>query len=538
MASANITRFLSNQAQDNPRRTALKTPLRHEGEKIVYENKTFQELEAETNAAALYLRKQGIQKNTKVLLAVKPGLELILITFALFKLGAVPVIIDPGMGLRNLLSCIKNSQPRALIGIPFSQIISLVFFTTFSSIKKRIWVTKRFKKNISPFIEKPFSAVESNPEDLAAILFTSGSTGAPKGVCYEHGMFEAQVAQLQKHYSIEPGEIDLPMLPIFALFNPALGMTTVIPEINPSRPATVDPEKIVKAIKQNKVTNSFGSPTLWRIIADYCEANNVTLPSIKRILMAGAPVHPELFRRYKKIIPNGEIHSPYGATESLPVSSISGNEVLEHTAKLTEAGCGTCVGRAFPDIEIRIIQIDDDPISELTPDIELGKNEIGEIIVRGPVVTKEYYNQKNATSRAKIKDGQTFWHRMGDLGYIDNKNRLWFCGRMIERVDTDDKLYLTDCCEAIFNRHPQVARSALITINFNNVNAPAIVIEREKQFQSKCKETLAKELLVLASAYTATSEIKHIFFHDAFPVDVRHNAKIHRLTLAKNFNKT
>ena len=110
------------------------------------------------------------------------------------------------------------------------------------------------------------------PGELAAILFTSGSTGAPKGVCYEHGMFDAQVRLIRETYGIEPGEVDLPLLPIFALFNPALGMTSVIPEIDPRHPARADPAKIVQAIRQEKVTNSFGSPTLWRKVAEYCRA--------------------------------------------------------------------------------------------------------------------------------------------------------------------------------------------------------------------------------------------------------------------------
>lgn len=535
--SSNITRFLKYQADRNPQLIALKTPIRHSGDKILYAEKSFSQLETQTNAAALYLETNGIQKNTKVLLAVKPGLELILITFALFKLGAIPVVIDPGMGIKNLIKCIKSAQPSALIGIPFSQIISHLFFNTFSCLKKRIWIKKNFTHKISKFENLPFKVVDSKSDDLAAILFTSGSTGPPKGVCYEHGMFEAQVNLLRKHYKIEEGEVDLPMLPIFALFNPALGMTTVIPEINPSRPATVDPYKIVTAIKQNNITNSFGSPTLWKIIAKYCEEKNVTLPSLKRILMAGAPVPPDLIRRYKKIIPNGKVHSPYGATEALPITSISGNEVLNSTAELTVAGQGTCVGHTFPHIEVKIIAIDDNPIRNYSTDLELDNGQVGEIIVKGPVVTKEYYNLPEATHNSKIKDGNTFWHRMGDLGYLDNENRLWFCGRMAERVDTDEKTFLTDCCEAIFNRHPSVARSALIALTSDSTIQPGIVIEIDKHAKKVSTQSLLAELRKLAKSNSTTQEIKHFFFLNSLPVDVRHNAKIHRLTLSQLFSK-
>jgi hypothetical protein len=105
-------------------------------------------------------------------------------------------------------------------------------------------------------------------------------------------MFDAQVGLIRDTYGIEPGEVDLPLLPIFALFNPALGMTSVIPEMDPRHPARADPAKIVQAIRQERVTNSFGSPTLWRKVAQFCSERNVTLPTLRRVLCAGAPVHP------------------------------------------------------------------------------------------------------------------------------------------------------------------------------------------------------------------------------------------------------
>jgi acyl-CoA synthetase (AMP-forming)/AMP-acid ligase II len=287
------------------------------------------------------LTTQGVRRGDRVLVMVRQGLPLIAAAFALFKLGAVPVIIDPGMGRQSFLACVTRSQPRVLLGIPLAQVMSHVFRAALKSVEIRVWVsgsaTARLGRE-SQISNLKSEIVASAATDLAAVLFTSGSTGAPKGVCYEHGMFEAQVRLVRDTYGITPGEVDLPMLPIFALFNPALGMTTVVPEIDPSRPATVDPAKIVRAIQQEKVTNTFGSPTLWRIISDHCLRNNLTLPSVKRVLMAGAPVPPSLFADLQKILPNGTAHSPYGATESLPVASISAPEVLNETAAATASG--------------------------------------------------------------------------------------------------------------------------------------------------------------------------------------------------------
>src|SRR5690606_34747712 len=199
------------------------------------------------------------------------------------------------------------------------------------------------------------------------------------------------------------GEVDLPMLPIFALFNPALGMTTVVPEIDPSKPATVDPAKVVQAIRQCGVTNSFGSPALWTKIGAYCVSHDIKLPSLKRILMAGAPVPPALMRQFQGILADGHVHSPYGATEVLPVSSVSDGEVLGFAAERSARGEGTCVGKVLPGVEARILATSDGVLSAGDLERPLPPGEIGEIVVTGPSVTKAYDALPEATALAKIE---------------------------------------------------------------------------------------------------------------------------------------
>lgn len=488
---------------------------------------------------------RGVKQGDRTLVMVRQGLPLIAAAFALFKLGAVPVIIDPGMGRKHFLACVAASRPRVLLGIPLAQVMSRVFRGAFKSVEVRVWVsgspTARWRRE-AQISDLKFEMAATAATDLAAILFTSGSTGAPKGVCYEHGMFDAQVRLVRDTYRITPGEVDLPMLPIFALFNPALGMTTVVPELDPSRPATVNPEKIVRAIRQEQVTNSFGSPTLWRKIARYCLANQITLPSVRRVLMAGAPVPPALFADLQKILPNGTAHSPYGATESLPVATISAAEVLCETATKTAAGAGTCVGRPVPGIEIKIIAIADTPIATLADAKELPVGEIGEIIVCGSVVTKTYDLLPEATALAKIENRESkiengasgIWHRLGDLGYLDAQGRLWFCGRKAERVEAHDGPLYTEQVEPIFNAHPDVARSALVGTGHDG-RRPAIVIEpvsREVVATPSLRRKLVRELRALGAAHPHTDRIRLTYLHPHFPVDVRHNAKIHRLKLA------
>ena len=507
---------------------------------IDYLTLSFAELDHEVDGWVAKLAARGVDRGDRVLVMVRQGLPLVAAAFALFKLGAVPVIIDPGIGRENFLACVAQSKPRVLLGIPFAQILSHLFRSAFKTVDVRVWLSGSATARLgSEITNHKAEIVNSAPTDLAAVLFTSGSTGAPKGVCYEHGMFDAQVRLVRDAYKIEPGEVDLPMLPIFALFNPALGMTTVVPELDPSRPASVDPEKIIRAIQQEQVTTSFGSPTLWRKIFDHCLAQKITLPSVRRVLCAGAAVPASLWADSAQVLPNGKLHSPYGATEVLPVATLSADEVD------LRPELGALIGRPLPENQVKVIALHDGSLATLVEARELPAGEVGEIIVTGPTVTKEYDQLPAATMAAKIQNpkskvqdlanpsapSDTIWHRMGDAGQIDSSGRLWFCGRIAERIETSAGTVHTEPCEQIFRRHPHVARCALIGLGQRGQQEPALVVQ--SAMGAPAAPLLAQELRRLAQQHPHTAGLRKFYFHPAFPVDVRHNAKIHRLTLAQ-----
>ena len=530
--SANIVQHLDRAAEARPQAAALKVPRgsTRAGD-IDYLTLSFAELRAEVAAWRARLEAAGTAPGDRTLVMVPPGLPLIASVFALFQLGAVPVVIDPGMGRAAFLACVARSQPRRLVGIPLALLLSHLFRGAFRSVGSRILargsLTARLTgPGVAPPVPRP--AWQARPEDLAAILFTSGSTGAPKGVCYEHGMFAAQVDLIRQAYGITPGEIDLPLLPIFALFNPALGMTTVVPELDPRRPAAFNPARIVQAIQQEQVTNSFGSPTLWRRIARHCQEATVTLPSLRRVLCAGAAVPADLWAAAPRFLPRGRLQSPYGATEALPLTTIDHAEVAALGAA---PGGGACVGRPLPGIEVRIIAPAEGPLTAAAVATTRPAGEIGEIIAAGPVVTRAYDGLPDATAHAKILEGGRTWHRLGDCGYLDAAGRLWFCGRRVERVETAGGTLYPEPCEQVFRPHPRVPRCALIGLGERPAQQPALVVEAG--LVGVEADALVAELRTWAAAHPVTAAIRTFFFHPRFPVDVRHNAKIHRLALAR-----
>ena len=503
---------------------------------------TFRQLNEECDRYAWGLSRLGIGRGTRTVLMVRPGLEFFSMTFALFKLGAVPVLIDPGMGKANLISCIEEAAPEAFIAVPIAQAARVLRPHAFRTVRTAVTVGRRWfwggptLARIRETTWREFPCAPTHADDVAAILFTSGSTGTPKGVVYEHGMFDAQVRELRDYYGIREGEVDLPAFPLFALFSLAMGVTIVVPDMDPVHPAQVDPEKFVTEIQTHRVMQSFGSPAIWDRVGRYCAERNVTLPSLMRVLMAGAPVSPAILERVQRALPDAAaVHTPYGATEALPVSSITAREVLNETAALTRVGKGTCVGKVFPGITLRTIRISDDAIPSWDDRLILPRGDIGEIVVKGPVVTRAYYKREQATALAVIPDGHSWWHRMGDIGYLDARDRIWFCGRKADRVQTASGTLFTVPCEAIFNQHPDVFRSALVGIGPAGHQRPVIVIESySDKFPGNAPETarFTDELLRLGAANPLTTGITSVLFHRAFPVDVRHNVKISRDKLA------
>jgi acyl-CoA synthetase (AMP-forming)/AMP-acid ligase II len=303
-----------------------------------------------------------------------------------------------------------------------------------------------------------------------------------------------------------------------------------------TRPAEVDPRNIIEAVEDFAATQAFGSPALWNAVGRYCEEHNVRLPTIKRALSAGAPVPVHVLKRVVRAIhEDGDMHTPYGATESLPVASIAASEVLRETAAKTAQGAGTCVGRRFGGIEWKVIRTSDGPIKTIDEAEELSLGEIGEIIVRGRVVTSEYVTRTEANALHKIRDGEGFWHRMGDVGYLDDSDRFWFCGRKAHRVITDSGTMYTIPCEAIINGHERIYRSALVGAGRPPRQRPVIVAEpwpEHRTTSAQDEAALIAELRALAKSHPNTEAIEDVLLHDSLPVDIRHNAKIFREKLA------
>ncbi|HEY2880848.1 MAG TPA: AMP-binding protein, partial [Pirellulales bacterium] len=409
--SFNVARLLTEMAHAMPNAVAIaeaKHPKcrRRYGEQNLaishagYHTASFAWLDADSSAIAAGLREMGIKPGMRIALLVPPGIDFVSLVFALLKLGAVQVLIDPGMGKQNVLRSLAEVRPEGIISVAFVQALrwllrrklpdatrnvtvhgyglfhsQQMFGETLEQLRQRgarqvagaglkgspgeatlgdaSLVVARSPDRVTASTEGLRTGVHGRPavgdcarsgdlrttEDFqvfaatadapAAIIFTSGSTGPAKGVLYRHGNFDTQVREIRNFYGIEPGGIDVACFPLFGLFNAAMGVTTVFPNMDFTRPAKVDPRNIVAAITDWQATQSFASPAVWNLVGKHCEVNHIQLPSLRRVFSCGAPVAAHVLRRMKSCIASdGEMFTPYGATEALPVASISASEVV------------------------------------------------------------------------------------------------------------------------------------------------------------------------------------------------------------------
>lgn len=552
---ANLCRHLAHAAKTIPSELAVAVQKNQRG-KLHYSEISFANLHQQSDQIAFALMAYGLKPGMKAVLMVTPSIEFFALTFALFKAGIVPILVDPGMGIKNLKQCFVESEPDAFIGIPKAHVARLLFSWGKGSVKKLLTVggssllaqliggitLSTLLKRYGVKQAQSFDMVKLADNDMSAILFTSGSTGTPKGVVYSHKMFEAQITALKEDYAIVPGERDLATFPLFSLFGPALGMASIVPDMDASKPIKANPEFIFAAIEKYQCTNLFANPALIEVLGQAGTAKESTfkLNSLKRVISAGAPATLPSIERFTQLLNEDvPILTSYGATESLPLTKIASNDLLA-TSDATDNGGGICVGKPVNGVEITIIEITEQPIDIWQSSLALSANTIGEIVVKGDMVSRQYYHRESATKLAKIQvasieGDNNVRHRMGDLGYIDEQGLLWMCGRKAHRVETEVSTFFSIPCERIFNTHSDVKRTALVAVTIMNKTVPLLCIEltddakNNKPFD---ESALFSQLKVIALGNKQTSAISHFLLHDNFPVDIRHNAKIFREKLA------
>jgi len=506
---------------------------------------TFAQLQSLINRYSSGLIDLGIKKGMKTIIMLRPGPEFLAVVFALLRIGAVPVMIDPAMGTRKMAVALNCVKAEAFIGISRAHLLRLFYPSCFKEVKIKITHGRRWFWGGEKLrdVGKVKGRLQTNNDDrpfvyneTAAIFFTSGSTGVPKGVEYTHRMFLAQIDLMSSHYQFGKGAKDLTTFPLFSLFDAALGVTSVLPSMDFSHPGSADPKKIIDAVSRYGTTHMFASPAILRILTGYAGKIGDRLKTLRIVITGGAPVDIPLLRNVGNILPTeARIHVTYGATEALPMTDVIASDIPQDQEEVTSKGGGICVGRPLPGVDMKIIRITDTAIDQWNDDLELPMGETGEIIVKGRLVSESYFKMPKINSLSKIPcHNGSRWHRTGDMGWIDNYGFLWICGRKSQRVITNETTLFTVACEGIFNRHPMVARTALVGANRGERTIPVLYVETKGRTD---KKKIIAELMELGDVHEHTKNINKFEFIKRFPMDVRHNSKINREKLASRLKR-
>lgn len=515
--------FFINQAKERREALALRIPQRHWG-RLRYEDWTFDQLLILENQIYHFLKNNQVASGERVMLAIPLGALSIAALFALLRLGALPLLIDPGQSLAHMKLILAQGKPDVLLTTPKGWAASVLFANFFPKKINRILLTEKVLGKLNTSFSREATEASSASSALA-ILYTSGSTGAPKGVIYTYEMLLDQLNALKEDYHLEPGSIDYPILPIFALFNPLLGVTTVLPEVKARAPIQSSMSKVWEGIETARPTQSFASPIFWKKLTQYADGKGLKNETFRKIFMAGCSIPEDLLPKIQKIFPNATLQAPYGATEALPLTDAPGNLLYAQMKEHNQIG--TPIGKPLQGIKMHIVE-------EGTL-VEMPRGAIGEITVSGKRVSPAYDGLDLVNHKTKVKDfSGNLFHRMGDLGYQDLQGNFWFCGRLAERIVTKERIFYPDVCERIFLQQSFLERSALIGLTIDGEVQPALIVQIKKHVQLNWEE-IVKKLQIAASSSIHTQGIDKFFKIKKMPVDRRHNAKIHRLKLAEKY---
>lgn len=524
-----LTRFDENAARQPDKAALVFADASGQWQTVTY-RQLWERSQQLTRGLASYQLRPG----SRAVLMIPPSVDFFALAFALLRLGIVAVLVDPAIGLGNVTRCLAQAAPEIFLGSPLTHGLRVLFGWGKPTLRLNLSLShiQQASRKQPPDFQPP-----RLPEDgEMGVIFTSGSTGLPKGAIYSRANFAAQVAMLETTLRLSGEEVDLPAFPIFALIDCLLGVTAVIPDMRFPRPAKVDPRKIIPAIQSYRVDTLFASPVVLARLARYGAEQREKLPSLRRIITAGAPAPVPVLEQFSQLLSDeADLWGVYGSTETLPVTLINSREILSETRFGSEKGAGICIGRPVEGAEVRIVQISDEPIPAWDDSLRLPAGEIGEIVVKGAAVTNRYVGKADYTRLSKIRDadGQII-HRMGDVGYVDGQGRLWYCGRKSHRVLlADGETLFTEQLEGFFNAHPLVYRSALVGVARAGKVEPVLWVELQPSAKRADKSRLRAELLQLAANNPATERIQTILFHPDFPTDVRHNSKIIREKLAR-----
>jgi acyl-CoA synthetase (AMP-forming)/AMP-acid ligase II len=481
----------------------------------------FAELDRAAAAAARGLLEAGVRAGDRVLVLVPVSVPLYAVLIGLFRMGATAVLLDPSAGRDHVERCCALARPRAFVGAPIAHVLRLVSRAV-RQIPLALTAGGRLPlvRHLPTASQAPAdgSVAPAAADTPALLTFTSGSTGAPKGVVRSHGFLLAQHRALEESLSLRPGDVQLTALPVFVLSNLAAGVTSVLPDADLRHPGRIDAAPVLMQIRQHRVRSMVASPAFLERVVDAARGTD-DLGGVERIFTGGAPVFPRLLRGLADVAPRAALTAVYGSTEAEPIAKIRVDAIGAEDAAAMRRGAGLLAGAVVPASDVQVISDRfGTPIGPFEPPAfeagALAAGEIGEIVVAGDHVLTSYLDGAGE-SETKFRVGSRVWHRTGDAGYFDARGRLWLVGRCRACIRDEAGTIYPFPVETAALELPEVRRAAFVSTGGRRV----LVVEVDAGASLEA----VRGRLLNDLAWSGIAEVRSLA---RIPVDRRHNAKI------------
>ena len=411
---------------------------------------TFRQLERAANRLARGLLALGVQSGDKVAVMAQNCLEFPIIVFAVAKCAAVLVPINFRYEKSELVYVINDSEPRVLFyGPEFTDLVHDAK-TEFSDSVHRVAIGDETPagdtgmRALMAGSSHSEPAITVDPASAAMIMYTSGTTGFPKGVLYSHGAYLAVYAGLVLEGDLRHKDVTMVALPLFhngglnALLNPTLmmGGTAVI------MAKGFDPERILAAVERFGVTLTMWVPTMLAMLVNHPAVTGFKLSSLEKIWYGSSPISPTVLKRSQEVF-QARFYQWYGQTETGMNSILRPEDHARHSQ---------FTGREIFNAELRIV----DGKGQDTP-----AGEVGEIISAQKPLGMIGYNKMEAETKKAVRDG---WIYTGDLARVEGNGYFTVVDRLKDMIISGAENIYPKEIEDVISSHPGVREAAVIGI--------------------------------------------------------------------------
>ncbi|MBI5365618.1 MAG: AMP-binding protein [Planctomycetes bacterium] len=502
-------------------------------EPLPHRQVTWSELARRVELAAGGLRAAGLEPGDRAVIFIPMSIELYVAMCAVFRIGAVAVFLDSFARQHQLGMCSQLVEPKAFLGDPLAHKYRPML-PPLRGLPIQVVTGDQPVPGARTLAElealgktAPIEAVR--PDTTALVTFTTGSSGVPKGANRTHSFLLAQHTALDKHIPYRADDVDVPAFPIFLLNNLAAGISTIMPAIDLARPAESDPPRLVAQMLQQRVTNVTMSPALLGRVATFCIEKGIAL-GIRRLITGGAPVGPALVRDVLRAAPQCDLAILYGSTEAEPIADIHGREMLELLADpANRSRQGVCVGGVVPDLSWRLVKVTRGRMALGAggwADWDVPAGQPGELLVAGEHVCRDYYRNEDATNRNKIKEGGKVWHRTGDVGYVDDRRRLWLVGRVHNAIVRAGAFHFPVEAEQVLKGLPYVKQAAFLGLPDAALGERTVAAFVPNAAPASPADAEARLAGARAAIMAKNFPVDEVLALETIPMDPRHHSKV------------